>query len=399
MDAQLKVSRAVTKAAFKYPFWGSCMLSLKVKEDESIPTACTDGSNILWSREFIDKCTENQTLGLMAHEVCHVIFQHCQDWRPKDPKLVNIAMDYVINQILEDEGFELPEGGIKPNPKFKGMTWQQVYYILEDIDEKHNKDNSGTGAADKAGLGEDEQREIAQQIKKPTVEDVIQNSGLSDAEKEELKQKIEQMTIQAAENAKNQGCGNLPAGIDGLIKTIRKSKVDWRERIRATLKTNFPEDYTMRKPNKKFLNTAGIYMPSMEGNQINHLAVGVDTSGSVSDRELERFLSELNAISEEMNIKKISIMYTDHEVAKIEEYTEGESITEFKLKGRGGTSFVPVFDYIYEQGLEVDQLIYFSDMEVYDQCFPPETPEYPVLWVSTREDYPVPFGELITVEE
>lgn len=399
MEAQLKVSRAVTKAAFSHPFWGSCMLSLKIREDESIPTACTDGTSILWNREFVDQQTEETTLGLMAHEVCHVIFQHCQPWEGKDPKLCNIAMDYVINAILEDDGFKLPEGGIKPEPKFKGMTWQQVYAILEDIDEKHNKDAEGSGAADQAGLGEDEQQQIAEQIKQPTMEDVIQNSGMSDSDKEELKQKIEQMTIQAAENAKNQGVGSLPAGMEDLIKNIRKSKVDWRGMLRATLKSNFPDDYSMRRPNRKFLQSAGIYMPSMEGNKIKHLAVGLDTSGSVRKEEKEQFLGELNAISQEFNIEKVSVFYADADVANVEEFAEGETITELNSAGGGGTSFAPVFDHIHDQGIEVDQLIYFSDMEVYDQCFPDFEPEFPTLWLSTREDYPVPFGTLILIED
>ena len=398
MDAQLKVSRSVTKAAFSHPFWGSCMLSLKVMEDESIPTACTDGQRILWSRKFVDTLNEDATLGLMVHEVCHVVFQHCQPWEGKDPKLCNVAMDYVINAIIDEEGFTLPEGGIKPNPAFKGMTWQQVYAILEDIDDKYNKDSEGSGAADKAGLGEDEQKQIADQIKEPTMEDVMQNSDMSDAEKEELKQKIEQMTVQAAENAKAQGVGRLPAGMEDLITKIRKPKVDWRERIRTTLKNNFPEDYTMRKPNKKFLHSAGVYMPSMEGNKIKHLGIGMDTSGSVMQREKEQFLGELNAISQEFNIEKVSVFYADAEVANVEEFSEGEEITQLNAAGGGGTSFAPVFDYIYEQGIEVDQLIYFSDMEVYEDCFPDIAPDYPTLWVSTRAEYNVPFGELVVMD-
>ena len=76
MQAQLKVSRAVTKSAFSHPFFGSCMLRLKVEEDENIPTACTNGEYIKWNREFIDELSEDETVGLLAHEVMPVSYTH-----------------------------------------------------------------------------------------------------------------------------------------------------------------------------------------------------------------------------------------------------------------------------------------------------------------------------------
>lgn len=373
MDSNRKVSRAVTKMCQQKPFWGSLMLAIGHQKAE-VPTACTDGKKIYWGDEFIKELTEPQTRGLMAHELCHVIFHHCQKHgEPFDSnhKLCNIAMDIVINGTLLDDGFELPEGGIVPEPRFKDMTWKQVYNIIKD------------------------EQEYQDMAKEWTLDDVMQNPDLSDAEKAEIQQKV----LAAAEQAKARGVGKLPGSIEELIDEIRENKVDWKEYLWDTFQSKFPEDYTFKKPNRKLLSETGIYMPSMEGMRPGNIAVHIDTSGSVSSCELTDFLAELNEISETYKPERIYLFYTDYDVGQVEIYEEGEEITELNVVGRGGTSFVPTFDYIKENEIVVDQMLVFSDMEVWEDCFPQEHPDFPCLFLSTRDDYDVPFGDILVIKQ
>lgn len=407
MKPALKVSRAVTKAAFSYPFWGSLMLSLGHLSKDDIPTACTDGRKIYWSPKFIDTLTEPQTLGLMAHEISHVIFQHCEKHGAPfddDPRLCNIAMDYVINNILKDEGFELPEGGIyDSNREFVGMSWKQVFHILKDVKDKHqdvengNQPNYKEGAASNNGMSQERQEELGKEVSdmcsNPDIMDVIDGMPLSDDEKNDLKQKV----IKAAQDAKNAGIGNLPGDIEDLIDEIRTSKVNWKEYLITEFANRYPEDYTFKRPNKKLMEATGIYMPSMEGMQVGNIAIGLDTSGSVSHDEIVDYLSEINMITREFTPEKIYLFYCDYSMAKEEVYENGEEIDTLKTRGGGGTSFVPVFEHIEENNIEIDQLIYFSDMEVWEDCFPKNPPGYSVLWLSTRDKYDVPFGTLIQI--
>jgi predicted metal-dependent peptidase len=69
MDAQLKISRAVTRAAFSHPFFGSCLLNLRVEESDKVPTMATDGIHVFWNRDFVDELTEDETLGVLCHEI------------------------------------------------------------------------------------------------------------------------------------------------------------------------------------------------------------------------------------------------------------------------------------------------------------------------------------------
>lgn len=409
MEAQLKVSRAVTKAAIQRPFFGSCLLNLRVEMSEKIPTMATDAVHVYWNKEFVDGLSEDETLGVLCHEVMHVILQHCQPWKGKDPRLCNAAMDYVINENLIYDGIILPEGAlINRNGDFTGLAWQQVYNILKDIEEKAkqqedqggdlgSQEGDGSEAANRAGISSRDQKSIAEQMEGFDEDHVKTNDELSEADMSALKDTVERMAVSAAEQAK--AAGKLPGGVDGIIKEIRTSKVDWKGMIRANIKSSSPDDYTFRRPNKKLYAATGIYMPSMESHTIETLVFALDTSGSVSKSEMVRHLSEMNAVSLELKPLKTIVIYTDCNVAKVEEYGPGEEINQLNTRGGGGTEFTPVFDYLEYHGIIPDHLVYFSDMEVYQGAFPEHAPDYPVTWLSTSQDYPVPFGELILVKD
>ena len=109
MDSQLKVSRAVTKLGYSKPFFGSCAMTLRVYENNSIPTMATDGKTIMWNREFVDKLSEDETEAIIAHEVLHVVWLHHLRQGDRNPKKCNIAMDYAINWTLKKKGLNSPK--------------------------------------------------------------------------------------------------------------------------------------------------------------------------------------------------------------------------------------------------------------------------------------------------
>ena len=67
------------------------------------------------------------------------------------------------------------------------------------------------------------------------------------------------------------------------------------------------------------------------------VAVWVDTSGSVSDKEKKHALGELNAIAEDMQPNSVTIFYGDADVQNIERYERGDIIECLNSKGGGGT--------------------------------------------------------------
>jgi predicted metal-dependent peptidase len=62
--------------------------------------------------------------------------------------------------------------------------------------------------------------------------------------------------------------------------------------------------------------------------------------------------------------------------------------------GGGGTDFAPVFEYVEQQGLAPQALVFLTDLY---GPFPEREPHYPVIWVSTSSQV-APFGETIPVD-
>ena len=439
MDSQLKVSRAVTSLAFAEPFFGSCLMQLKLQKAEWLPTMGTDGYNLWWNDDFVQTLTEEHTRAVLAHEVCHVIFKHCTKLKGRDPRLANVAMDWVINRILKEAGFVLPEGALfDPDGTTNGWAWEEVYNYLRNVQqdmsmpgnggsEEEDQEGSGSGsqsgeessdegeegssegkessdimrgtpAAGKPGPSKSTKEKIMDQIGK--AEDHVQESeAKDDASRAEEEARIDDMVIKASNAQEMAGKGSIPGDIRTRIQEIREPKLDWVEILHDLVKSKYPIDFTFRRPNRKHFQE-GLYLPSMDGTQVGPLVIAFDSSGSVSIDETKAFVGEVNTIINDLKPEKVWLMSSDHRVANVEEYESDVwfDYKTFESVGGGGTSFIPVFDYVRENNLQPDQLVYFSDMEVWEGDFPKEHPDYPVIFVSTRKNAKAPFGEIVYLD-
>ena len=368
MDAQMKMSRGSTRLVVKFPFYGSVCLRVNVKPDASVSTMCTDGKSILWSPDFVDTMDQEETVGVIAHEVLHIVLKHPLRRGNRDPLLWNIATDFAINQILVDADFKLPEGALI-DPQYKGLTAEAIYDRLpEDAKEQYGN----------AVIGE---------VKDAKKDD---GSDMSEAEVKQMEADIDATIMMAATGAKT--VGKLPAFAKDLIKEMQRSQVDWRDVMRRFIGGDQPDDYSFRKPQKKMYHMTGIISPSIEKIGAGDVVIGIDTSLSVCKRELSFFLGEINAISEDLKPRSITVITCDARVQTVKRYEQGEEIQMIEIGGRGGTEVKPVFDYIEKHQLPVDNMVYLSDMEIFD--YPENPPHYPTLWVSSsmRSD-PAPWGD------
>ena len=368
MDAQMKMSRGSTRLVIKFPFYGSVCLGVKVKPDASVSTMCTDGKSILWSPDFVDTIDQEQTVGTIAHEVLHIILKHPLRRGNRDLLLWNIATDFAINQILVDAGFKLPEG-VLIDPQYKGLTAEAIYDRLpEDAKEQYGN----------AVIGE---------VKDAKKDD---GSDMSQAEVKQMEADIDAKIMIAASGAK--AVGKMPAFVKDLIEEMERSQVDWRNVMRRFVGGDQPDDYSFRRLHKKMYHMNGMISPTIEKIGAGDVVIGIDTSLSVCKRELSFFLGEINAISEDLKPRSITVITCDARVQTVKRYEQGEEIQMIEIGGRGGTEVKPVFDYIEKHQLPVDNMVYLSDMEIFD--YPENPPHYPTLWVSSsmRSD-PAPWGE------
>ena len=385
MDAQLKVSRALITLMASHAFYASCALKLRIREDNSIQTMATNGMEILWNREFTDSLKEDEVVAIIAHEVLHVIFLHCQ--RPcrkgassieaqKESLKWNIAEDYVINVTLKDDGFKFPDG-LLYDEKYRNWSAEQVYADLQ---------NESGGMFEQIDTDAAKFQELLDKYGD------VGEDGLTPEESEELKQRIQEMTVSAAESAKQAG-QEVHGNISEIVKNIRTPQVNWKAYLRAYLMTRNPTEQSWSKPNRKMLGGYGLYTPSTISNTIGPIAIVLDTSGSVSMKERQVFLAELQAINQELKPEKMCVLCVDTNVAECYEFTPHDDITELELTGYGGTDMTPGFDYIEKCLPEVETILCFSDLEFHTW---PNEPIQPTIWLTTHIDE-APYGTVIKV--
>lgn len=126
----------------KYPSFGSVIANLDFVETTEYETAATDGESLFYNPDFLLTLSEEEETFLLAHEVCHVAFNHIFRSEGRDPELWNLATDAVINALLVDEELKMIEGGVNI-PEAIHYNAEEMYEKL--LKEKQEKMQAGKG--------------------------------------------------------------------------------------------------------------------------------------------------------------------------------------------------------------------------------------------------------------
>jgi len=370
MTALDKIKQARARLIMNQVFFGSASLGLQLKEDTGAPTAYTDGKVLGYNPTWIDTLSLPKIEFLVCHEVLHCVFLHPLRIRGMNHKKANIAADYVINGILKRAGMDMPEGGLY-DEKFSApdMTLEKVYRLLpDDQDAKDNSDVTGEVRQPETGTG------------KP----------ISEPEREQLetKWKIEtQKALQAAQTA-----GKLSGDLARMIEAAHIVKRDIEDVLRDFIQKTISSDYDWARPNRNLI-IHDLYAPKLRGDNIPDIVMVLDTSGSVSDQQLNYFAAKLNSVLTEYNTV-VHVIYCDTKAYYDMAYESQDLPITLKPKGYGGTDYRPAFNMVKELDIEPACLIYLTDG--YCDDFPAE-PDYPVLWALYGETREMPFGEVVDI--
>lgn len=357
------VVKARSELLMKQPFFGALALRLKPTvspSEEFCNTAAVDGKHLFFHPPFINGLSKAEMVGLIAHEVLHCVFDHMSRQQFRDNSIWNVACDYTINQHLLDNEFILPQGGIfDTEGKYKGWNAETVYNDLSNGDSPPPPCEWGgvlpcPAGTDVGGLAAD--WEIAVRA-----------------------------AVQTAKAA-----GKMPGNITELIDELLTPVVDWRSILWQFATSLDRSDYNWSRPNRAYISE-DIYLPSLRNETLGPIIVVIDTSGSVNDKLLQQFWSEIVDIAKHQRPEKLVVIQCDYNVQKTEEIDIDNAGTEkFEILGRGGTRFSPAFDEAISKYPDAEALIYLTDMECTDYG---TAPPYPVIWMSTEKKWnEPPFG-------
>ena len=206
--------------------------------------------------------------------------------------------------------------------------------------------------------------------------------NIPDATKQLMQNNINTILKNTAEQVEKMR-GTIPGEFTELIEKLRQKKPEvfnWKAYFRRLLGSIYDVNIrsTRRKESKRFSESAGIQHKKKVS-----ILVAIDTSGSVSEKELQEFFSEIDYVYKAG--ARVTILQCDTRINAIEDY-DGKNIP--KIKGRGGTDFNPPVDYYVKHRKEYASLIYFTDGEA---PLPTKNPQGMVWVISScgyHQDYP-----------
>lgn len=376
MNVSDRIQKARMRLVLTYPFFATLALRLVMVEDASKgDTMCTDGKHIFYNPAFVESISDDELVGVIAHEALHPGFLHHTRMAARDHEKWNMAADYAINPIITESGMFLPEGCLN-DPQYSGLCAEDIYTRLPD---PPKGDGKGGGGNQKWNIGG---------MLPPTNED---GSPMDKEEVQAMEQNWKEAMAQAAHIAKMQG--RLPASLERLIDGLMQPSTNWREQLQSYLTEKKPADTSFSRPNRRYISQ-GIYLPSTIYEVTGELVVMVDTSGSIGQRELDIFGSEINSIHHTIKPTKTIIIYCDAAVNRVDEFVEGDEIV-LKLVGGGGTSFRPPFQWLKQHGITPHAAVYLTDG--YGDF--PEEQQFPVVWAINNTNIDPPFGHVVRIQE
>jgi predicted metal-dependent peptidase len=321
-------------------------------------------------------------IAILLHELSHPLLFHLQRQTTRtNHKLANICQDVIVNRHFPSYlslPFNLDKipGIVKDLPDKTGFSFGGISYHFPDFLEK-----------DWYELYDDLEANYPPDQFEDYDFDEIEDDDEEFTEAEE--QEFDREITAILQNFSHK----LPPIFTDSLHKLTRSKTNWKVLLRFLITTiNGQNQYVYGNPRTQHIAC----LPKLIGNTTEDLVVAIDSSGSMSNEQIDKILTEVAQIKKVLNCG-LWIIVCDARIASAKYYSPYEQVQweKFEIGGRGGTAFEPVFNYLKEKKIKVKALVYGTDTY---GSFPKQKPSYPVFWLTDVKDGKVPWGRLIKID-
>ena len=398
------------------PFLASAIVRLPLVDASDLgwcETAATDGYYIYVNPPALEERLADDVMFIIAHEVLHCVLGHIDRRQDRNPRLWNIAIDIATNLLLRHTGMTAPVDALIDET---AVNWsaEEIYEWLQNLPANElpgasqlmpkvkgrSRRRSSTSKKAQSGMqqGSDEPGQHASGFDRHVEPDGPFGQNLR-AREFPTREERHRIRLQLTQEMKAAMKGDLPGDLQQEILKGTSRRVPWQALLARFVTGLRRDDYRLLPPNKKHI-WAGLYLPSIGVPGPDDLVLAVDTSGSISTKDLSEILSELDRLRASTECR-LTIVQCDAKIQKVDEFEayEPSRIDRYRFLGRGGTDFRPVFKWMHHESntknRRFDALFYLTDGL---GSFPARAPDFPVIWILTDEStIPVPFGTTIHV--
>ncbi|MCW5624711.1 MAG: hypothetical protein KIT73_08360 [Burkholderiales bacterium] len=415
-----KLTVARTRLVLDRPFLGALALHLDLRvAGDGVATLATDGRAVFCNPDWVDATSIDDLRFWLAHETLHCALGHPFRRGHRVRRRWDVACDHAVNLMLAEDGWTLPAEALAA-AAFRGLTAEAIYPLVPDgSDEapfdRHAFEHTDGGGGVAGYLGEQRlgDRPAAARTS-PTAGDggtpvdagdddswddagsaprrhrptgAHHAEGVGRVDPATLEQMWKGRLAAAAQVARE--AGRLGESWMRRLERVLEPPLPWRALLARYLLAVARDDYSFAKPSRR---EGPALLPGLHRGTARVVAV-LDTSGSITEAELAAFVAELDALKGQIGARLI-VHACDERLAPDGPWSfdpwEPVHLPD-TVSGGGGTSFVPVFDWLADGAMPPDVLVYFTDGQ---GDFPPAAPSYPVVWL-VKGPAPVPFGERI----
>lgn len=396
-EFQFQIEQDILELLRSDPFYGYLLIRGDKVYSDKLPALAgvtiRDRITFMFNPALYISTEKDLRRKILVHECLHLIHEHVDRGQGLDHKLFNIAADAAINQIIPD----FPDTGkiagrdvhfatlnnLQKEVKRKVEPLKSAEYYYDVIKEEQKRRGKGKGEGEgegsSDGFGEtpddhgdwNNQKDKHSQVQKEIVKNEVRNAY-------EQHKKIQSMGRQI---------GNIPAELERMILKLLAAKINWKSQLRNFVANS--EEIRLELSRKKRNRRFGMYVPGDKVYSLLKVDLIMDNSGSIGEKEVEQFMSEIHNIHKNNAI--IRIIQVDCAVNDISDYNPKKKI---KVKGGGGTDLRPAFD-VATKG-HADCVICLTDGYIPDTV---GRIRKPTLWVVTaNEQFKAPFGKQIALK-
>ena len=333
-------------------FFGAFMLKMEkdIRFDITWPIATVPKLNgfIMYFNPILFLQYEKlEMAALFKHEIYHMMYSHYSREKTLKDKysndVVQIALDISVNQFIKNlpaDSKRLDYVNKEFNINLKSNRSVEEYAdILQKELEKKVKSSDKVKDSDK----------IARKLDISRAHELWEGIDLSN---EIIDNNVKKIAVSIIEDKAPENIHKLIAGYN------KKGELSWEEIIKRLLPS-------MRSGYKKTIMRRDRRQPEridLRGklpNMLPEITVAIDISASMSDEDIKKIMIEILALTQSRR-GKITVIECDDKIRRIYKLRSPKDIRKRK-SNTGSTAFSPVFEYMKENNLRNNILIYFTD--------------------------------------
>jgi predicted metal-dependent peptidase len=418
--------RALRLAVLTLPHLAGLARVVRLAPDRRHPTAGVFASGrVVFNPDFFRSLEPPDAAFVMAHELMHLALRTHRRGQGSGRGAVNVAHDYVINDMLVKAfGRPVPGGGLYQEGA-SGLALERLLAMLR------GGELPAPGGAGGGGLGEDSggrprralagglSREPISAAPGPTgsparsepvgsgdaLEDALERDWFPQTDSAEQARQQEEVERQGAravsigvlrEAMSGSGQGQEAANADMLATVLRGYyHTPWEAALQRWLEFAAPADRTFARPSRRGAERTDVVLPGR--NRVGWtLNVILDTSGSMTD-EVGRALGAIASFCESVGVWQVRLLQCDTTVTA-DEFVEPERLAQYEIRGLGGSDMSPAMLLLADDP-EVEAVVVLTDGYI---SYPDEPMPYRVLWgiLTDGEDvsrFNPPYGLVLPV--